>query len=295
MPAERWVVGDVSITKVIERELSVHVEVLGQVLPSSSRAEIEALRWLHPHYVCDGATRVGYYSFLIDTPSAKVVVDTAVGNDKSRAREDFNMLDTDYLSDFRAIWDPDEVDAVVSTHLHVDHVGWNTRLVGSDWVPTFGGARYYFVLQEYQHWKRFADINDPVSPVFDVVAVFNDSVRPVVDAGLATFVEPTYAITPEVQLIPSHGHTPGHVSVHIHSQGDSAVITGDLMHSPCQIGHPEWSSAYDWDQDAAADARHAFLGRFADTGTLVIGTHFGTPTGVYVEREGTAFRLTPAG
>ena len=81
----------------------------------------------------------------------------------------------------------------------------------------------------------------------------------------------------------------------IYSQGDSAVITGDLMHSPCQIGHPEWSSAYDTDRDAAADARRAFLERFADTGTLVIGTHFGTPTGVYVERDGIAFRLSPAG
>src|SRR5215217_3873327 len=295
MPAETWVVGSVTITKVVEREMWVPVEFIGQVLPSSSPADIEALQWLKPEYVCDGATQVGYYSFLIQTPEAKVVVDTAVGNSKRRASENFNMLDTDYLANFRAVWDPDDVDAVVSTHLHVDHVGWNTRLHGDQWVPTFGSATYYVVEQEYLHWKRFADNNDPVSPAFDTVAIFNDSVRPIVDAGLERFVEPEAVLTPEISLIPSPGHTPGHVSVLVRSQGDSAAITGDLLHSPCQIGHPEWSSAYDTDPVAAASTRHAFLNRFADTPTLVIGTHFCTPTGVRIHREGPAFRLSPAG
>jgi glyoxylase-like metal-dependent hydrolase (beta-lactamase superfamily II) len=295
MPTESWRVGDVTITKVVEREMSFPIEFLGQVLPSASRTEIETLQWLRPDYVCDGATQVGYYSFLIQTSEAKVVVDTAVGNSKARALERFNMLDTAYPANFRAVWNPVDVDAVVSTHLHPDHVGWNTRAEGGAWVPTFASATYYLVELEYRYWKRFVDCNDPVNPAFDAVNVFNDSILPVVDAGLVSFVGPDAAITPEISLIPSHGHTPGHVSVLIESNGDSAVITGDLMHSPCQIGHPEWSCAYDADQEAAAVTRRAFLDRFADTGTLVIGTHFGTPTGVLVQRDGAAFRLTPAG
>jgi glyoxylase-like metal-dependent hydrolase (beta-lactamase superfamily II) len=120
-------------------------------------------------------------------------------------------------------------------------------------------------------------------------------VLPIVDAGLATFVEPSAQLTPEVALIPSHGHTPGHVSVLIESDGESAVITGDLMHTPCQIGRPDWSCAYDTDQDAAVASRRAFLDRFADTSAVVIGTHFGTPSGVLVHRDGGSFRLSPAG
>ncbi len=295
MPAESWRVGDVSITKVVERELSFPLEWLGQLLPMSSPAEIDAMKWLQPHYVCEGMAQVGYYSFLIQTPDATVVVDTGVGNSKPRALENFNMLDTDYLETFRAVCEPDDVDGVVCTHLHPDHVGWNTVLRDADWVPTFGNATYHFVEQEYLHWKRFADNNDPVKPAFDVAAVFNDSVSPIVDADLATFVEPSANLTPEVALISSHGHTPGHVSVLIESRGESAVITGDLMHTPCQIGRPDWSCVYDTDQDASAATRQAFLQRFADTSTMVIGTHFGTPSGVLVHRDGSTFRLSPVG
>ena len=115
------------------------------------------------------------------------------------------------------------------------------------------------------------------------------------DAGRAEFIDPSAELTPGVALIPSHGHTPGHVSVLVQSNGESAVITGDLMHFPCQVGHPAWSSIYDYDAVAAAATRTAFLERFADTDTVMIGTHFGTPTGVLAHRDGPTFCLTPAG
>jgi len=166
-------------------------------------------------------------------------------------------------------------------------------LVDGRWVPTFFNADHYLVEREYVHWKRFADANESVDPVLDAASVFNDSVRPIVDAQLATLVGPDATITPEVVLIPSPGHTPGHVSVLVESNGDSAVITGDLLHVPCQLGHPEWSNVYDTDQAESAVTRFAFLERFADTDTLVIGTHFGTPTGVHVRRNGSSFRLRP--
>lgn len=292
MPAESWRIGDVTITKVVESESWASLELLGQVLlPTSTREEIEAMHWLAPHYVQDGRLRMGIYSFLIQTPMLKLVVDTAVGNAKPRAGPTFNMLDTEYLDNFRSVWRPEDVDAVVSTHLHIDHVGWNTRLVDGAWLPTFANATYYFVEPEYRHWERY----DTSDPMFDAAAVFADSVRPIVDAGLATFVEPSAALTPEVSLIPSHGHTPGHVSVLVESNGASAVITGDLMHTPCQIGRPDWSSLYDADQDAAAATRKSFLERFADTPTMVIGTHFGTPSGCHVQRDGSSYRLLPVG
>jgi len=295
VPTERWTVGDVTITKVVELEFWTSHDFFDEMLPLSSRAEIEALDWLTPDYVRNGEDHIGVYSFLVETPSRKVVVDTGVGNFKTRVAEVWNQLDTDYLKNFRDVWEPADVDVVVSTHLHVDHVGWNTKLVDGQWVPTFPNAAHHLIEREFTHWQKLADDNDSVHPFLDAVSVFNDSVRPIVDAGLAKFVEPDSAITPEVALIPSHGHTPGHVSVLVESNGDSAVITGDLMHAPCQIGHPEWSNLYDTDQAAAADTRRAFLERFADTETLVIGTHFGTPTGVHVHRDGAAFRLSPAG
>ena len=292
MPTETWRIGDVTVTKVVESESWAPLELLGEVLlPDMSRAEVEEMQWLVPHYVRDGLLHMGIYSFLVETPDRKIVVDTAVGNGKTRAGPTFNMLDTDYFENFQSVWQPDDVDAVVSTHLHVDHVGWNTRLVNGKWVPTFPNATYYFVDPEYRHWERHEDLH----PMFDSTAVFSDSVRPIVDAGLATFVEPSARLTPEVALIPSHGHTPGHVSVLIESNGDSAVITGDLMHTPFQIGRPDWSSMFDTDQDAAAITRQAFLERFADTSTMVIGTHFGTPSGCAVHRDGSTFRLSPAG
>lgn len=292
MPAESWRIGDVTITKFVESESWASFELLGQVLlPTSTREEIEAMHWLAPHYVQDGRLRMGIYSFLIQTPMLKLVVDTAVGNAKPRAGPTFNVLETEYLDNFRSVWRPEDVDAVVSTHLHIDHVGWNTRLVDGAWLPTFANATYYFVEPEYRHWGWY----DTSDPMFDAAAVFADSVRPIVDAGLAAFVEPSAALTPEVSLIPSHGHTPGHVSVLVESNGASAVITGDLMHTPCQIGRPDWSSLYDADQDAAAATRKSFLERFADTPTMVIGTHFGTPSGCHVQRDGSSYRLLPVG
>jgi glyoxylase-like metal-dependent hydrolase (beta-lactamase superfamily II) len=227
----------------------------------------------------------------VQTPNRTLVVDTAAGNAKPRTGPMFNMLDTDFLEAFRGICDPTDVDSVVCTHLHADHVGWNTHLVDGKWIPTFASAAHYFVEQEYRYWETY----ECGFSHFDAAAVFADSVQPVADAGLVTFVEPSDRLTPEVTLIPSHGHTPGHVSVLIESKGQSAVITGDLMHFPCQIGYPGWSSIYDADQEASSITRRVFLDRFADNETMVIGTHFATPTGVFVHRYGESFRLSPAG
>jgi glyoxylase-like metal-dependent hydrolase (beta-lactamase superfamily II) len=288
MATEKWHVGDTRITKVVETELWAPFDALGGMLPELVQAEVDAMPWLRPAYFGDGTMSIGTYSFVIETSDHKVVIDTGIGNHKPRTLPEFNMLDTAYLQNFRQVADPADIDVVINTHLHPDHVGWNTSLVDGHWVPTFGDATYHFVLPEYEHLSGHPNAGHDL---LDGAAVLADSVTPIVDAGLACFVEPTAQITPEVSLIPSHGHTPGHVSVLVESEGRRAVITGDLMHSPCQLGHPDWVNRFDTDGDAAAASRRAFLERFADSQTIVIGTHFGTPTGGLVHRDGAAFRL----
>ncbi|WTX00124.1 MBL fold metallo-hydrolase [Streptomycetaceae bacterium NBC_01309] len=161
-------------------------------------------------------------------------------------------------------------------------------------------ARYYFAREEYAHRKDFAQ--DPDAPqaysewgysMVDAVAVFEDSLRPIEDADLITWVEPDQVVVPGISLISTVGHTPGHVSVLVEDAGDSAVITGDLLHSQVQIARPGWSAEMDTDRAAAARTRRGFVERFADSPTLVLGTHFGTPTAGRIVRDGDTFKLIP--
>jgi glyoxylase-like metal-dependent hydrolase (beta-lactamase superfamily II) len=154
--------------------------------------------------------------------------------------------------------------------------------VDGRWRPTFNRARYLFAEAEWAYWKGEPQEYGPV---------IEDSVQPVFDAGLADLVKHDHRITDEVWLEPTPGHTPGHVSVHINSRGEEAVITGDMIHHPCQIAHPQWSSTADWDQQASAETRDQFLKRYADGPVLVIGTHFAAPTAGHIVRDGGAFRL----
>ena len=169
------------------------------------------------------------------------------------------------------------------THLHVDHVGWNTKWENGRWVPTFPNARYLWHRAEYEYWA--ANDDGAYGPVVQ------ESVLPVVEAGLVDLVEPTHAVTDEVRLEPTLGHTPGHVSVHITSRGEEAVITGDLMHHPAQCAHPEWRSSADFDAEQAERTRRDFLARYADRPVLVIGTHFATPTAGRIVRDGATYRF----
>ncbi len=167
--------------------------------------------------------------------------------------------------------------------MHVDHVGWNTRLVDGRWAPTFGNARYLYAEREWEHWRQ--ESQEEYGPVIE------DSVQPIFDAGLADLVAEDSVVNDEVRLEPTPGHTPGHVSVHITSRGEEAVITGDMIHHPCQIAHPDWSTTADADQDAAATTRQAFIERYADRPVLIIGTHFAGPTAGHLRKDGDTWRL----
>ncbi|MDP2639283.1 MAG: MBL fold metallo-hydrolase, partial [Betaproteobacteria bacterium] len=170
------------------------------------------------------------------------------------------------------------------THLHVDHVGWNTRLIEGKWVPTFANARYLFGRREWEHWTS----DEAKHRDGDVMG---DSVRPIIDAGLAELVDMHHALTPEVRLEPTPGHTPGHVSVRISSRGEEAVITGDLMHHPLQCAEPDLANNFDVDAAAARRTRRKFLARHANRPVLVLGTHFAPPTGGWVVDAEPAWRF----
>ncbi len=129
--------------------------------------------------------------------------------------------------------------------------------------------------------------------MMDGAAVFEDSLKPIEEAGRIDWVEPGQEMTDGITLLSTPGHTPGHVSILIESAGESAVVTGDLFHSQAQVGRPDWGAAMDADPAAAERARRAFVERFADTSTLVLGTHFGTPTGSHIVRDGASYKLVP--
>jgi glyoxylase-like metal-dependent hydrolase (beta-lactamase superfamily II) len=178
------------------------------------------------------------------------------------------------------------VDRVVCTHLHVDHVGWNTMLEKGKWVPTFPNAKYLIGGTEWDFFSRQEDdaLKGPV----------DDSVRPVLSDGLAELVEANHRVTDEVWLEPTPGHTPGHFSVRISSSGENAVITGDMMHHPVQCWYPEWDDNYDTDGPFAKNTRRAFCERYADTGTLVFGTHFAGPSAGRIVKHDDAVRFVVA-
>ncbi len=277
----RWKVGDVTITQVVELETA---SIGNMVLPQATPELVKAIPWLAPRFIDDeGRLLFSINALLVESGGQRIVVDTCLGNDKERPYREFNKLSGPFLRDLEEAGAPREaVDFVLCTHLHVDHVGWNTMKVDEQWVPTFPNARYLFARKEWEYWK---DEPEEFGPVV------TDSVRPIVDAGLADLVEMDHKLTDEVWLEPTPGHTPGHVSVRIRSAGEDAVITGDMIHHPCQIAMPDWSSAVDYDKDQSRETRSDFLRRYADQPVLVIGTHFVTPTAGRIVRDGDAYRL----
>jgi len=279
-----WRIGDVTVTRIVELEVTGGSRF---ILPDATRDAVLPIGWLRPHFADEGGRlRMSIHALVVETPTRRIVVDTCLGNDKQGRRiPAWNDLHGPFLADLAAAGYPREsIDTVLCTHLHVDHVGWNTMLVDGRWVPTFPNARYLMGRVEYAHWRDHGEREDQR-------AVFADSVQPVFDAGLVELVETDHHIDATVSLIPTLGHTPGHVSVRISSRGQEALITGDFMHHPCQIARPEWASTADSDPVAARVTREQMLAGLAHTPVLVIGTHFAAPTAGRIVRDGAAYRL----
>jgi glyoxylase-like metal-dependent hydrolase (beta-lactamase superfamily II) len=276
-----WTVGKVKITKIVE------LETVGStrfILPLASNEEIRKLPWLIPHFATEeGRLKMSIHSLVLETPSRRIVVDTGLGNDKQgRNVPTWNDRDGPYLETMtQAGFPPDSIDTVLCTHLHVDHVGWNTRLVDGQWVPTFGRARYLFGKTEYEYWRDHSDTPDKK-------AVFDDSVKPIVDAGKADLIASDAKLCDEIAVIPTPGHSPGHLSILVQSDGEQALLTGDVAHHPCQMAHLDWSSTVDSDPLQSAVTRRQLFSRFTDQPTLVIGGHFDAG---HIRRDGDAFKF----
>lgn len=276
----KWQVGDVRITQVVE----LTTASLGPyLLPQATPEALSGLPWISPFVDEESRLVLSMHSLILESQGRLIMVDTCIGNDKVRSYPRWNRMHSDYLEKLaEAGFAPDAFDTVLCTHMHVDHVGWNTRLVEGAWQPTFGNARYLYAEEEWAYWRTEPQEYGPV---------IEDSVQPIFDAGLADLVRPDHRVTDEVWLEPTPGHTPGHVSIHIASRGEEAVITGDMIHHPCQIAHADWSSSADWNQQMSADTRFEFLSRYADRPVLIIGTHFAGPTAGRIVRDGDRYRL----
>ncbi len=275
----RWQIGDVKITRVVESENAFDMTML---IPNATPEAIVAEDWLRPNFADEkGAAKLSIHALAIESGGRKIIVDTCVGNDKRRPGFDtMNMLNTNFLGELTAAgFARESVNLVLCTHLHLDHVGWNTMYVDGRWIPTFPNARYLMSRAEWEFWGPSKD------------PAIGDSVRHVFDAGLVDLVDTNHRITDEIWLEPTVGHTPGHVSVRISSKGQEAVISGDLMHHPIQLGHPEWLCTFDADPDQGCKTRRAFMERYADRAVLVFGTHFASPSAGHIVKKEGAFRF----
>jgi glyoxylase-like metal-dependent hydrolase (beta-lactamase superfamily II) len=247
----------------------------------------ENRRWLQPRFL-DASDKLilCIQSYVVETPHHTIMIDTCVGNHKPRPTRDFwNMMNSDrYEKNLAAAgFSVNDIDFVMCTHLHTDHVGWNTRRDNGRWVPTFPKARYVFADRELDYWtKRQQD--DPAACPWIV-----DSVLPIVLANRADIVKSAHAFNDLVTLIPTPGHTIDHYSVRVGRPGAYAIITGDMIHSPLQARFPELGMMSDYDSKQAGESRRALFDRVCDTSTLMCTAHFPSPSTARVVRYREAF------
>ena len=283
---KHWRIGDVEIARLVE--VNAWEDDITMLLPDATPQFVQQFQWLQPHFATpDGKMIISFQCFVLRSRGRTVMIDTCIGADRQREFPVFTNMQTTFLDDMVAAgFPPESVTDVLCTHLHFDHVGWNTKKVGDKWVPTFPQARYLLGRREWEHWQHLRATNG-----YHHMEHLADSIDPILEAGLAQFIEPDFKVTDEVSLIPTPGHTPGHVSVLIQSRGQSAVITGDMMHNPIQIAVPEHEARFDMDKPAGAQTRAQFVSRFCDSPTLVIGSHFSDPTSGHIVRDGAAWKL----
>src|SRR5436190_24035837 len=250
----------------------------------------EHASWLAPdHYdPASGMLKLSVHSWLLTVGGKRILIDACVGNHKPRpVRKMWDMLNTPYLERLAAAGArPEQIDMVMCTHLHVDHVGWNTRLDNGRWVPTFPNAKYVFSKTDYDHFLA-VDRNPETGPA--IGGALRDSVLPVVEAGLAHMVEGAQPIEEHISLEPAPGHTPGHVLINLASQGSQAFFSGDIIHHRIQVYHPAWNSFACLDQVTARKSRRMLLEKCAGSGALLAPQHFGAPHLCHIDAKGDGF------
>jgi len=281
-----WKIGDVEIARIVE--INSFEDNMWMLWKDATEELVQQYGWMVPHFTTPaGKMLISFQAFVLRSRGKSVMIDTCIGADRKREYDVFCNLQTTFLEDLTvAGFPPESIDAVLCTHLHFDHVGWNTRLVDGKWVPTFPQARYLFGKKEFDHWVHLRNTGG-----YHDFEHMHDSIDPVLEAGLVQLIGPEHQVTDEVSLIPTPGHTPGHVSVYIRSRGEEAVITGDMMHHPIQLTDPERHGNFDMEKEVGGRTRREFVERFSNTKTLIIGSHFPDPTSGWIVPEGNAWKL----
>jgi glyoxylase-like metal-dependent hydrolase (beta-lactamase superfamily II) len=287
--ANGFQLGDLTIHRIIEEERPLFnpLEFFPTLTPELLA---ENRSWLEPDAIdpATGLMRLCIQSYIVQTPHHNILVDTCVGNHKERPSRPFWHQKTDKTWENNlaaAGFSVNDIDYVMCTHLHVDHVGWNTRLENGRWVPTFPKARYIFGEREFAYWD--AENAKTPNPVIE------DSVLPIVAAGQADMVSTDHAMNDHVRLTPTPGHTPDHYAVELGKGETVAVLTGDLIHSPLQARYTELSMRADVDPVQSAITRRKFLECHCDTGRLMCTGHFPSPSTGHFTRWGNGFRFMP--
>jgi glyoxylase-like metal-dependent hydrolase (beta-lactamase superfamily II) len=281
----KFAAGDLTIHRVIEQETSF-LPALEMFPDLTGERLAENRSWLKQAKALDDDDTLilCFQSYIVRTPHHTILIDTCIGNDKPRpTRPKWDMkTDNTYIGGLKAAgFSVEDIDFVMCTHLHPDHVGWNTRLQNGRWVPTFPNARYVFGKTEFEHWTT--------QNAKAAVPQFVDSVLPVVEAKRADIVGNDLAGGDHARILPTPGHTPGHVAFAFGKGKDDAVFSGDLIHSPLQAVYPDLSLKFDVDPAQAARTRRGFLERYCDTDTLCCTAHFPSPSRGKIRRKGDGF------
>ena len=275
---KRLALGDVTIDRIVELEGPGYEPeyFFPDSTPDAWAAEMD---WLAPHFfdVKANAYLRSIQCYVVRTKHHTVLVDACVGNHKPRPSTPlWNDMTSDWLTQLaRASVHPEEIDFVLCTHLHADHVGWNTQLEDGRWVPTFPNARYVFHRDEVRHWREHGEV---LTGPGTADSCFEDSVLPVIAMGKADLVGNDFGIDDALTIVPTPGHSPGHFCVDVRAQAGRAVLAGDVVHHPIQVAYPEWNSRFCIDPAQARATRRAFVETHADTGTVILAAHFATPT-----------------
>jgi len=274
-------IGAIEIWRILE-SVEAYMDPL-EFFPDLGEDGLSLMQHVVPRQLCPdtGLILLPIQGFLVKTPQHTILVDACVGNDKTCSfYENWHQRsDGRFMAGLTAAGvTPADIDFVLCTHLHVDHVGWNTRLENGRWVPTFPNARYIMPAADNAYFS------------VDPGVVYTESVLPVIAAGQADFVSSDHMLGDYVSLISTPGHSPGHVSVRIADAGHEAVITGDMMHSAIQCYKPELSFARDYDGAQAGRTRRSFLASASSAGHLVIGSHFPLPSLGTIQEHDTAFK-----
>jgi glyoxylase-like metal-dependent hydrolase (beta-lactamase superfamily II) len=273
--ATSWRFGDVTVTKVVDMEGPFSA---ARAFPDAPITELDAnAEWLVPYFYNPATKDIlfSYHSYVVRTPNRTLVVDCGQGNDKKRGGPFSSMRQGPYLQNFRAAgFNPDKVDFVMNSHFHSDHTGWNTRLVEGRWMPTFPKARYLFSKAE------LGAVQSSTSAA--VKAAYDDSILPVLDAKNADVITGEFDIGHGVRILPTPGHTPGHMSVSINSKGKRAILSGDIIHNPIEVLHPEWTVLFDDDKAGGKAQRTKFVEAHTDVDITIFAAHFGGPTAGHI-------------